>query len=265
MSEQKIEERLSKELKSFEEVWEGGYFEGDVLDPVGNSTYGPAGFISVLYALYLIAIRAQVTSKSIVLEIGPGRGAFTKAILNHNPKEVWCLDAVSAEHSDFFGYIGKRSSVKYFQVTDFSCSMLPDNYFTYFFSFGALCHVSFDGIKQYLTNLYPKLKQGAVCFIMVADYNKYNQCLNNIGHFSVFKNLPFQKIIKINWKLYKWKFRKTLGIRHVVPEDQEPVPGRWFHAGVKETCELLNVIGYIVVSEDIGVNHRDPVIHFMKP
>ena len=43
MSENEIQRRLSDELKSFENVWEGGYCEGEVLDPVGYSTYGPLG------------------------------------------------------------------------------------------------------------------------------------------------------------------------------------------------------------------------------
>ena len=264
MSETSIQQRLSDEIKSFDRVWEGGYFEGEVLDPVGHSTYGPLGYVSILHALYLMSIKPYINQQSIVLEIGPGRGAFTKAILEHHPKEVWCLDAVSAEENNFFEYTGKRENVKYFQVEDFSCSMLPEDHFNYFFSFGALCHVSFDGITKYLTNLYPKLKKGAECFIMVADYDKYNSCLNNIDKLSIYKNLPFHKLIQLNWKLYKRRFKKNLSIRHSYPESQQPSPGRWYHAGVKETCELLTSLGYLVVSEDIGIVQRDPVIHFRK-
>ena len=264
MHENKIEQRLSEEIKSFENVWKGGYFEGEVLDPVGQSNYGPLGYISILHALYLIAIKPYVTNESVVLEIGPGRGAFTKAILKHDPKEIWCLDAVSAEQNNFFEYIGSNEKVKYFQVEDFSCSMLPEDHFNYFFSFGALCHVSFDGITQYLKNLFPKLKKDAECFIMVADYDKYNRCLNNIENLSIYKNLAFHKLIRINWLLYKKKFKKNLSVRHSYPESQQPIPGRWFHAGIRPTCELLTSLGYLVVSADIGVNQRDPIIHFRK-
>lgn len=264
MEEDKIQQRLYDEIKSFDNVWKGGYFEGEVLDPVGHSTYGPLGYISVLYALYLIAIKQYVSPESVVLEIGPGRGAFTKAILKHDPKEVWCLDAVSAEKNSFFEYIGKNQKVKYFQVEDFSCSMLPEDHFNYFFSFGALCHVSFTGITKYLTNLYPKLKIGAECFIMIADYDKYNACLDNKDKLTIYRHLPFHKLIILNWKLYKMMFRSMLDLRRSYPESQRPAPGRWYHAGIKQTCELLTSLGYLVVSEDIGVNQRDPVIHFRR-
>jgi hypothetical protein len=263
-NEYKISIRLSEEIKSFDKVWEDGYFEGEVLDPIGYSTYGPMGYISVLHALYLISIKSYINCNTVALEIGPGRGAFSKAILSHGPKELWCLDAVSASNNKFHEYTGMNENVNYFQVEDFSCSMLPENHFNYFFSFGALCHVSFDGISQYLTNLYPKLQNGADCFIMVADYDKYNRALDNIENLSVFKYLPFQKVIRFNWMLYKRKFSKMLNHRRFYPEDQEPVPGRWYHAGIKQTCNLLTDLGYLVISEDLGVNHRDPIIHFKK-
>lgn len=265
MNKTQIEQRLSNELKSFDGLWDGGYFEGEVLDPVAHSTYGPLGYISCMHALYLMSIKPYVNKESIALEIGPGRGAFSKAILQNQPKELWCLDAVSAKENGFFDYVGKAENVKYIKVEDFSCSDLPDNYFNYLFSFGALCHVSFDGITQYLTNLYPKLKKGAECFIMVADYGKYNLAMENIENLSVYKNLPFSKIIKINWWLYKKRFKRILSLRREYPETVDPSPGRWFHAGTDKTCELLESLGYIVVSKDIGVTLRDPVIHFRKP
>ena len=264
MNENDGQQRLKAEIKSFEKVWEGGYFEGDVLDPVGSSTYGAVGYVSVLHALYLMAIKQYVNSETIALEIGPGRGAFSKAILTQTPKELWCLDAVSAADNQFFEYVGNKAEVKYIQVEDFSCSMLPEDHFNYLFSFGALCHVSFEGITSYLTNLYPKLKKGAECFIMVADYDKFNACLDNVENLSVYKYLAFQKLIRLNWKWYKRRFKKMIGLRHYYPESQEPAPGRWFHAGIKPTCSLLSSLGYLVVSEDLGINQRDPIIHFRK-
>jgi len=64
--------------------------------------------------------------------------------------------------------------LKYFQVDDFSCSILPDNHFDYMFSFGCLCHVSLEGITAYAQNLFGKLKPGANCFWMIADYAQLN-------------------------------------------------------------------------------------------
>jgi hypothetical protein len=48
-------------------------------------------------------------------------------------------------------------------------------------------------------------------------------------------------------------------------EDSEPAPGRWFNAGIKRTCAMLEGVGYEVVEPDVGTNVRDPIIHFRKP
>ena len=47
------ENKLSEEIASFEGLWEGGYYEGDPLTPLGKSTYGGFGYISILHATYL--------------------------------------------------------------------------------------------------------------------------------------------------------------------------------------------------------------------
>jgi hypothetical protein len=118
--------KLSKELDSFTQLWNGGYFEGEPLIPLGQSTYGALNYISVLHATYLRCIKPYIDSNSIALEIGPGRGAWTKCMLS--AKEVWALDALPEEHNGFYEYLGYPRNVNYFQVTNFECAMLPENF-----------------------------------------------------------------------------------------------------------------------------------------
>lgn len=250
---------LENELKSFENLWEGGYFEGDPLDPMGRSTYGRIGYMSVLYATYICCIKPYINSSSIVLEIGPGRGAWTKTFLNLNAREIWVLDALSAEHNNFYDYVGKSDNIKYFQVTDFTCNMLPENKFNYLFSYGCLCHVSFDGITQYMKNIYSKLQKGSHCFIMVADYEKYNQSMKNINKLTFFRSLPkFLKWLEIFYAF----FRPTKYLNYL--DNDSPSPGRWYNAGIDKTCIMLENIGYSIIQKDVACNYRDPVIHFIK-
>ena len=238
MANDKLPEHPKEEISVFEGLWENGYFEGDPLNPYGNSRYfGPMRFMSVLHVIYLTCIKPYVSGNTTALEIGPGRGAWTRAMLGAN--EVWCLDAVSAKDNNFWEYVGTTSNVKYFQVSDFSCSMLPDNTFDYLFSFGVFCHIPFANIQEYMGSLYPKLKAGAHCFIMVADYEKYNAAYDKLP------NMEKVPILDTN-------------------EDQVIRPGRWFHAGCKRTCDMLNELGYEILDPDVGASHRDPIIHFRK-
>src|SRR5665213_3669253 len=81
-------------LEKFNEsgLWTGGYFEGNPLDPMGGSSYGVYGYNSVLYTIYSVCIRPYVTGETTALEIGPSRGAWTKAILERGCRKVYAVD-----------------------------------------------------------------------------------------------------------------------------------------------------------------------------
>ncbi len=218
--------------------------------------------MSVLHATYLRCIKPFIGPQTVALEIGPGRGAWTKTMLE--AKEIYALDALPETHNGFFEYLGHPRHVHYFEIGDFDCNMLPDNHFNYVFSFGCLCHVSFEGIKQYATNIYPKLLPGANCFWMVADYDKYNNALRNLD------NLSFYNIL-VRRKFFLWNYVRRFLIHRVKPvfvnpfEDDTPAPGRWYNAGVQRTCSMLKEAGYDVIDPDVGTCLRDPIIHFVKP
>jgi methyltransferase family protein len=256
-------DKLSEEIGSFEGIWEDGYFEGDPLDPLGKSTYGSYGFMSVLHATYLRCIKPYIRSETVALEIGPGRGAWTKTMLG--AKEVWALDALSAEHNRFFEYLNFAENARYFKVDNFECSDLPDEHFDYMFSFGCLCHVSFDGISAYAKNTFPKMVPGANCFWMIADKEKYRSLINSKEHFDIWRGLAPKrsKLVAIR-KVFEAisSFAKPAFTKH---NDFAEGKGQWYDAGLERTCQMLEKTGYKIVDRDVGTIPRDPIIHFMKP
>jgi hypothetical protein len=285
--------RLTEELASFRDVWPHGYYEGDVLDPVGASGYGEYGYVSVLYAVYVCCIKPHVHDGSSVLEIGPGRGAWTKAMLH--AREVWCLDAKSRETNHIDEELGYPQNLVYRQVEDFTCRELPDDKFDFLFSFGALCHVSWEGIVQYANNLYPKLRHGATAFWMVGDYDKWNRLRAAAWRYDVVSRVLSGQRLRRARALDRTlaralgrpspllpglptsgreRLERLLGVRLLgrtrVPfkdkdETSTPRPGRWFHAGADRTAAMLSEAGYVVLSKDIGLVNRDPILHFRKP
>jgi phospholipid N-methyltransferase len=255
-----VNKQLSDELKSFASLWGGGYFEGDPLNPLARSTYGPIGYLSVLHATYLRCIKPYVDNHTIALEIGPGRGAWTKALLG--AKEVYALDALPEQHNRFFEYLGHPKNVKYFQVEDFRCAMLPNNHFDYMFSFGCLCHVSFEGITEYAKHIFRKLRHGSNCFWMIADFDRYNRVTADAEKFNIWDAVlrgtafaPFLRLFHVRRPRPLDKARAS-GSRK---------PGHWCHAGIERTCAMLEKTGYRILDPDVGTVPRDPIIHFTKP
>ena len=127
----------------------------------------------MLYATYLLTIRKQVPYDATVLEIGPGRGAWTKAILRQRPQRVYALNALSAEHNRFWEYVGHNDVVRYFQVQDFSCSQVPEQSIDFFFSFGVFRHFNRRGTEASFTAMSQKMKPAATGFCMISDYQKF--------------------------------------------------------------------------------------------
>lgn len=245
-------------------IWRGGYYEGDPSDPAGPSSYGELGYISVLHATYLRCIKPYIAIDTVALEIGPGRGAWTKALLA--AKEVHVLDAMSAEHNGFYDFVGRHSHVYYHEVDDFRCEVLPNDHFTYMFSFGCLCHVSFQGISEYAVSLFPKLKRGCMCFWMVGDYTKYSEALKLREALSP---LPPLLSLRRRYAPLMWAYKairqRKLDVCPQPTSDSDRTPGRWYNAGTERTCSMLEEVGYRIVDRDVGTVLRDPIICFMKP
>ena len=257
---------LSEHVASFSTIWEGGYFEGNPLNPVGQNSCGFLGYVSVLNAVYHGCIRPYVNADSQVLEIGCGRGAWTRCLLP--AKEIWCLDALSAENNRFWQYLGSeaRDKVTYLQVSDFSCRDLPDNHFDLLFSYGAFCHILKDGQFAYYRNLWPKLKSGANAFVMFGDFDKLNRAMREIHRYRLIptRGIDFRNAVR--GRIAYWKrafFGEGRDLKQERP--QGTVPGEWYHVSVEETAAYLRELGYEVVCPDLRISHRDPIVHFRKP
>jgi len=175
-----VGEKVKTTIDKFSGLWPGGYFQGDPLGKNSPNGYQSQGVdkivyrgkkMSVLHATYLECIKPYITEKTKSLEIGCGKGGWTKCLLGS--KEVVCLEVLSEEETRFRDYIGHPENVKYITIKDFSCSMLRDVYFDYMFSFGCLCHLLFEEIEMYARNLFDKMNYGANCFWMVADEQNY--------------------------------------------------------------------------------------------
>ncbi|MCJ7523940.1 MAG: class I SAM-dependent methyltransferase [Candidatus Aminicenantes bacterium] len=260
---------LQSELRSFQDIWHGGFFLGDPADPAFG-LWGLTSFIGVSHAIYLACIKPFVNENTTVLEIGCGRGAWTKLMLG--AREIYCLDALPPEHNRFDDYVGRHDHIHYVTVEDFSLKEVPLAVIDFVFSYDALCHVSFDGISEYARNLFLRMRGGAHGFWMVADYHKYNEFVSRQDRYNVLQCLLPRKKYPLLGKLLRrfycflnrWNAR-----RHHLDfldehENEQACPGRWYHAGLRRTCEMLERNGFTIVQADMGFDYRSPLIHFRK-
>lgn len=260
---------LQLELGSFRDVWPGGYYGGDPADPAFG-LWGLTSFIGVSHAVYLACIKPYVNDRATVLEIGCGRGAWTRLMLG--AREIYCLDALPPEHNRFDEYVGRHDHVHYVTVEDFSLKEVPLAAIDFVFSYDALCHVSFAGISEYARNLFARMRPGAQGFWMVADFRKYNEFISRQNRYNVLQCLlprqkhPFARKLleRVIFLLNGWNARRYQLAPLDECEDDLARPGRWYHAGVTRACEMLERNGFTIVQADMGFDFRSPLIHFRK-
>jgi hypothetical protein len=248
-------------FRQFSELWPGGYFEGDPRDPLGQSTYGICGFNSSLFTTYVACIRPYVGANTTALEIGPGRGAWSKCILERGAKHLYAVDAAPAEHTKFWQYVGRTNQATYVQARDFSLDGVPDNSIDYFFSFGVFCHLKPVMSAAYIRSLAKKMKSGANGFLQFGDFDKYNKCMQSAWRHPLFR-LTRHPLLRL-FSRGKWDIPKPISKQAETNLTNEEVPrGAWFHWSTQDACATINACGFEVVEPDIDVLWRDPVVHF---
>ena len=150
-----------------------GYESGEILSEAPDNTRVKEE--ALIGGSYRDAFRKAVLPflrpDSKVLELGPGTGSWTRAILKYIPHgRLTALDFIDLRNSlrpdDFDGRL------IFHQVTDFSFSSVRDGEFDFLWSFGVLCHHTHSQIGEILTASLPKLKMGGIAVHQYAEWNK---------------------------------------------------------------------------------------------
>jgi Methyltransferase domain len=150
-----------------------GYDSGDVLsarpDPVRVKEEALIG--GSYREFFVKAVLPFLRPDSRVLELGPGRGSWTRALLAHVPEgEVHAVDLLDvSEWLDPADYGGRLTL---HHVEGLGLEVVPDDYFDLFFSFGVLCHHGTEQIGKILAAARPKVRPGAVAVHQYGDWRK---------------------------------------------------------------------------------------------
>ena len=117
------------------------------------------------------ALQPYLRPSSKVLELGPGKGSWSRAILHYiSQGELHTVDFQDVTRwlkPD--AYAGRLVC---HHVRDNSFDGLPEGYFDVFWSFGVLCHNEASSILRILTQARGKMKPGAVAIHQYGNWEK---------------------------------------------------------------------------------------------
>lgn len=179
------------------------------------------------------AIEPFVWPEAVVLELGPGNGAWTRAIL----KKLTDGKLITVDYQDITKWVSPEDyggRLECHQVTDNSFETLEEESIDFFWSMGVLCHNNQNHIAEILSNSIGKLKPGAFACHQYADWEK----LSAFGWDRGGVPSEFQKM-----------------------SDDEI----WWPRNTKNAMvEIAQAAGWSVIEPDIGLVRRDSIILLQK-
>jgi hypothetical protein len=120
------------------------------------------------------AIIPFLTPDSTVMELGPGNGAWSRAILKHIPHGK----LITVDYQDITQWLDPNEfdgRLICNQVTDNSFSCVDAGSIDFFWSMGVLCHNNRTHIGEILQNALPKLKPNAYACHQYANWDKLDR------------------------------------------------------------------------------------------
>lgn len=213
-----------------------GYDSGDILSPHPDQRrqYEESRIGGSYREVFLQAARPYLSPAARVLELGPGRGSWTRALLEYLPQgELHVVDLQDV--SRWLPAEIYKGRLTCHRVQDNSFDSVKDNYFDFFWSFGVLCHCNTDLIQEILKNALAKMKPGGTAVHEYADWDKLEQYGWEKGGIpSEFKKLPDNKI--------------------------------WWPRNNRQTMTSIAArAGWTVVTGDLGLVRRDSIIVLKRP
>jgi SAM-dependent methyltransferase len=213
-----------------------GYDSGNILSIIPNRRrFHEERLVGGSYRkIFRSAILPYVEPTSTVGELGPGRGSWSKAILDRIPAGVLhtfdYLDSSQWLRPETYG-----NRLVCHQVEDNSFSSIGDDVLDFFWSFGVLCHNSVSNIEIILDNSLRKMRPGGVAVHQYGDW---------------------EKLERFGWE------RGSIPVRFKgEPDDQI----WWPRNDQKVMSNIARETGWLVVNPDLDLIRRDSIIVLRRP
>jgi hypothetical protein len=150
-----------------------GYDSGEILDPVPSSVRLKQEILAggSYRDAFFKAVLPFIRPDSNVLELGPGKGSWSRAILHFLPQGT-LTTADFVDVTEWLRPDDYEGRLICHRLTDLSLTEIPENHFDFCWSFGVLCHHNIEQIESVLSASLRKVKIGGVAVHQYGDWNK---------------------------------------------------------------------------------------------
>jgi hypothetical protein len=272
---------MADELWS-KEAFANGYSSGTVVGPLQDGDpetelrlFEDKRIGGSLSEFFESGVRPYLKPDSRVLEFGPGKGSWTRALFSEVTSgqihtvdlqdiRPWVQDLIDQCPGRFFTHQVPFGEAVY--------GFLKDDYFDVFFSFGVFCHMDLDALEKFLVRIKPKLKKEALCIAEYSDWEKgLPYCIspegreyNKEGFSMLEEQFPFEfDMLKCsNWVQKLGPLWKKYVSKGYPAPSTSPERSFWVRNNRKTMKKIFERTGYEVLNIDMDFFRRDPVALF---
>ena len=224
-------------LEWLKQEFDYGYDSGDVLAEIPDETRATeeqrigGSYRRVFTQAALPYLRPDAT----VLELGPGRGSWSRALLAHLTRGR----LFTADFQDVTPWLAPhryQGRLVCTRVSDNSLREFEDGMFDFIWSFGVLCHCNAELVFQVLASSLAKARPGAHAVHQYADWDKLDA-----------QGWPKSRHIPAEFRTM----------------DDDDI--WWPRNDPERMARMATDAGWIVVDADMGLLERDSMILLKRP
>lgn len=151
-----------------------GYSSGDILsEPPDPVTAKEEAIIGGRYRdVFMTLVAPHLMPGNRILELGPGRGSWTSAMLRHGPEcQIHTIDF--QDLGRWIDIPAQKGRLIHHQVEEgHTFAPVPKGAFDFFFAWGVLCHWGQADIQSILAGALTCMKPGARAVVQYAAWDK---------------------------------------------------------------------------------------------
>ncbi len=226
----------AKMQQLFGDGYDSGDIEKGLADPLVLQEFRDTG--ANYKVIFDVLVKPHLLPGKTILEIGPGKGSWTKAVLDNLPPDgtLYVIDRLPMEAMIRQRCPGVGDRLRFIQTLSNDYSSVPNSTIDFAFSFGVFVHLPLKEIETILARLLPKLRSAGE---VVLQYS--------------------------NWdKLDKWGWEKAR-----IPtwfRGHPNHPDVWWTRNNPETMKAIaDGCGYAILSLDLGYFQSCSVLHLKVP
>jgi phospholipid N-methyltransferase len=165
----------AKMQQLFGDGYDSGDIEKGLADPLVLQEFRDTG--ANYKVIFDDLVKPHLLPGKTILEIGPGKGSWTKAVSDNLPADgtLYVVDRLPLEAMIRQRCPAVGDRLRFIRTLSNDYSLFPNDIIDFAFSFGVFVHLPLKEIETILSRLLPKLRRGGEVVLQYSNWDKLDK------------------------------------------------------------------------------------------